>query len=78
MKISNAFTLQEVEDILDRYENHKFKDEIKYYVNEENERSLKYDETGFFVDKFIVGVHNRHTHFSIEELKLYLKENKGA
>lgn len=78
MKISNAFTLQEVEDILERYENHKFKDEIKYFVNEENETSMKYDEPGFFVDKFIVGVHNRHTHFSIEELKLYLKENKDA
>lgn len=78
MKISNAFTLQEVEDILERYENHKYRERIKYFVNEENERSKQFPEPGFFADKFIVGVHNRHTHFSIEELKLYLKENKDA
>lgn len=75
MKISNALTLEEIESILDRYENHKFKDEIKYFVNEENENSKKYPDKGFFVDKFYVGIHNPHTHFSIDKLKSYLSEN---
>ena len=35
MKISNALTLDEVKNIIDRYEDHVYKDDIKYFVNEE-------------------------------------------
>lgn len=74
MKISNALTLGEISDIIERYENHLYKDEIKYFVNEETEQSKHYNEKGHFTDKFIVGVSNRHTHFSLVELKKYYSE----
>lgn len=74
MKIENAFTLDEVKTIIDRYEDHVYKDEIKYFVNEETELSKQNNEKGHFVDKFIVGVHNNHTHFKISELKSYYSE----
>lgn len=38
MKISNALTLEEVKNIIDRYEDHVYKDDIKYFVNEETEQ----------------------------------------
>lgn len=75
MKICNALTLEEVKNIIDRYEDHAFKDEIKYFVNEVTELSKHNNEKGHFVDKFIVGISNRHTHFSIIELKKYYAEN---
>lgn len=72
MKISNAFTLEEVELILKRYEAHSDKQYIKYFVNENKYKG----EIGFFTDKFIVGIHNRHTHFAISELQKYLETAK--
>ena len=75
MKISNALTLDEVKNIIDRYEDHVYKDDIKYFVNEETELSKQNNEKGHFVDNFIVGISNRHTHFSISELKSYYDEN---
>lgn len=75
MKISNALTLEEVKNIIDRYEDHVYKDDIKYFVNEETELSKQNNEKGHFVDKFIVGISNRHTHFSISELKSYYDDN---
>lgn len=72
MKISNVFTLDEVKLILKRYDNHSYKKYIKYFVNENKYK----DEIGFFTDKFIVGIHNRHTHFAISELQKYLETAK--
>lgn len=71
MQIDKVLTKDEIKQIIGRYESHKFKDEIKYFVLEESELSKQYNEKGFFTDKFIVGVHNPHTHIKIEELKKY-------
>lgn len=73
MRISKSFTLEQVKKILDGASQHKFTSEIKYYVNEKSQHS---DESGFYTDKFIVGVHNRHTHFALSELQSYYELNK--
>lgn len=75
MQIDKVLSKEDIEKVIERYENHKFKDEIKYFVLEESELSHKYNEKGFFTDKFIVGVHNPHTHVKIEDLKEHLKNN---
>lgn len=72
MKIGKTFTLEKIKSILDEYESSIHKSEMKYYVNEV---STITGETGFFTDKFYVGIHNKNTHFAMSELKAYYKNN---
>lgn len=39
--------------------------ECLYYVNEFSEHT---HTQGFYADKFVVGVHNRHTHYKLSDL----------
>lgn len=43
-----------------------------YYVNEQSRVTGK---MGFYTDKLIVGVHNLHTHFKLDDLHKYLSIN---
>lgn len=36
-----------------------------YYVDEHSEHT---NTQGFYADKFVVGVHNRHTHYKLSDL----------
>lgn len=46
-------------------------DEALWYVHEHSHVTGK---TGFYADKFYVGIHNPHTHYKIEDLKAALAE----
>ncbi|WP_417212073.1 hypothetical protein [Acinetobacter venetianus] len=46
-------------------------EEAKWYVNEISSINGK---NGYYADNFIVGIHNPHTHFKIEDLKAYLAD----
>lgn len=37
-----------------------------YYVDEHSEHT---NTQGFYADKFVVGVHNKHTHYKLSDLK---------
>lgn len=64
IKLGGASTIQKIIDNVPC-------DKAQWYVHEYSHITK---EVGFYADKFYVGIHNQHTHFKIEDLKVALAE----